>query len=70
MKVYSWGFNGGHGLGQGLDEPGIVRTPTRVVTLSEERIVDIACSNDHSLALTETGKVNDNRNRSDIVIVI
>ncbi|KAL6419871.1 hypothetical protein ACFW04_011130 [Cataglyphis niger] len=50
------GFNGG-GLGQGLDESMIVHTPTRMLTLSEERIVNIACSNDHSLALTETGKV-------------
>ncbi|GAB1868571.1 RCC1 and BTB domain-containing protein 1-like isoform X2 [Camponotus japonicus] len=57
-EIYSWGLNGAYGLGiQRLPELGIVYTPTRITSLNKECIVDIACSNDHSLALTKNGKM-------------
>lgn len=52
-EVYSWEFRK-----RNLDVKGpLVSTPTRVVGLSEKRIVDIACGSNHSLALTSDGKV-------------
>ncbi|KMQ89857.1 rcc1 and btb domain-containing protein 1 [Lasius niger] len=55
-EVYSWRFK----KKRKLDDEShavVTSTPTRVACLSEERIVDIACGSDHSLALTSDGKV-------------
>ena len=44
LKEFSWSFNNA------------LAAPTKVSNLKEECIVDIACSQHHSLALTADGK--------------
>ncbi|KMQ90033.1 rcc1 and btb domain-containing protein 1 [Lasius niger] len=56
-EVYSWGFNKKRKSDNGSHIPVILSTPTRVISLSEKCIVDIACGSRHSLALTNDGKV-------------
>ncbi|CAL7941035.1 unnamed protein product [Xylocopa violacea] len=55
-EVYSWGHNGHSELGNGSTEPCLI--PTRVgMNLSKKFVIDIACGNHHSLALTAEGEV-------------
>lgn len=57
-KVYSWGHNAYCELGNGSTNQGL--TPTLVsINLNGKRIMDIACGNHHSLALTDDGEVSD-----------
>ncbi|KMQ83252.1 rcc1 and btb domain-containing protein 1, partial [Lasius niger] len=52
--VYIWRFSIKHGSNHTVN---LISTPTRVIDLSKECIVDIACGSDHFLALTSDGKV-------------
>ncbi|XP_014471626.1 PREDICTED: RCC1 and BTB domain-containing protein 1-like isoform X3 [Dinoponera quadriceps] len=55
-EVYSWGHNGFCELGNGSTNQGLTPTPVNI-NLNGKHIVDIACGNHHSLALTEDGEV-------------
>ena len=54
-EVFTWGhgIDGVLGLGDCVDR----NVPTKVQYLSKERIVKVACGDDHSAALTSTGKL-------------
>jgi len=45
-------------------------TPFKIDSLSEERIIDIACNSYNCLALTDSGKVNNNQNIEIIMVVL
>ncbi|KYQ47067.1 RCC1 and BTB domain-containing protein 1 [Trachymyrmex zeteki] len=59
-KTYSWGINMSGELGLGiptLDEVSYVVKPCEIVEFSGKTIVKIVCGIEHTLALTDTGKV-------------
>ena len=56
-KVYSWGYNGNYELGHGSNPPNANYIPTIITNLNQFQVKQVACGSDHSMALTEDGKV-------------
>lgn len=69
LKVYSWGSNEYCRLGREVDAYSKLNIPGKLDSLSKECIIDIASNYYISLALTDTGKVNNDYSIEIITIV-
>ena len=56
-KVYSWGVNSNQELGHGSNLPNAAYIPTIITKLDEFQVQQVACGSNHSMALTNDGKV-------------
>ena len=56
-KVYSWGYNAYYQLGHGTNTPNPNPIPTIITKLEQHQVKQVACGYNHSMALTNDGKV-------------
>ena len=57
-KVYSWGYNSHSELGHGTTTPNPNPIPTIITKLEQYQVKQVACGANHSMALTNDGKVH------------
>lgn len=51
-QVFSWGFNDYGQLGQSTSSQDVIYLPKIIRSLASKQIIQIACGNNHCLALT------------------